>query len=176
MKKHLISKLIILTLTCSITTAVIAPGTIAIADTVHIEQNAMTEIKDIKKIDENTVEVDGVRYNLLDIANYIKASLNDDVTKEYNEDLQRAPGSKVTKETLRIAVKWLKENWTKVYDKCPNWLKGYLKFDLFFKAADQFIGISDTIEDLIKSAFRYIGVPETANWAITNIIMILLPI
>ena len=77
---------------------------------------------------------------------------------------------------IKTALKWLKKNWRVVYNKIPSSMKKYFVFDRIFAIADQFIGISDSVEDFFHRVFRAAGIPENVNWFVTNIIMLLLPI
>lgn len=123
---------------------------------------------DIKIIDKDTFEVDGVKYSISSIGNSLK-------DKSPTTDSLIKPNS-VPSVAIKKAFKWMVEHWTTIVSKVPTPLQKYLKLDLFMKAANQFLDISGSIEDFLHSTFRAMGMPETANWAITNIIMIALPI
>ena len=132
-----------------------------------------TNVEDIKIINKDTFEVEGVEYSISAIANSIKdESINSNTT---NMQLRSAP-SVAAKAAMKAGVKWLKANKVKILAKMPAGLKKYIKIDSIVKAADQFIGISSSFEDLLHRIFRSWGVPETANKIITNIIMIASPI
>lgn len=132
------------------------------------------EKENIKIIDNDTFEVDGVTYSISAIANSIKAdSINPNTSGDVHVD---SVPSKAAKVAMKAAVKWVKANKVKIMAKIPAGLKKYIKIDTIVSAADQFIGISSGIEDLFHRIFRSWGMPETANKIITNIIMIALPI
>lgn len=120
---------------------------------------------------DNKIVVEGIEYNLNDIANSIRGDINYDIdySSESNE-------RSIVTTAIKKAIKWLRSNWTKVYNKLPSWAKDYFKFDVFFNICDQFIGISDSVQEFLNNVFRSMGMPENVNWEITNVIMLLLPI
>lgn len=164
MKKELIAKLTVLALVGTIGTTALAPSLTASASVV--------DGSSINSFDNNkTITIEGIEYNLNDIADSIRADINYDI--DYNgENQERSAATKA----IKVAINWLKSNWTKVYNKLPSWAKKYFKFDFFFSVCDQFIAISDSVQDFLNNVFRRMGMPENVNWAITNVIMLLLPI
>ena len=169
MKKQLISKLTVLTLLGTITSSALLPSLTAGATTVSSMHEYNTSIDDIKILGEYLIEVDGIEYDLKEIANSIKADI--DYSIDYTDDSERSAATTA----IKAALKWVKGNWTKIYNKIPSWAKKYFVFDRFISIADQFIGISDGIQDFFNRVFRAMGMPESVNWAITNVIMLLLP-
>ncbi|WP_338854797.1 hypothetical protein [Clostridium perfringens] len=161
MKKKLISRLTVLAITGTLCTSMFAPSLTAYAN----ERN-------FKSVNSNySITMDGITYSAEDIANSIRPDI--DYSIDYGEDIRER--SAVTK-SIKAALKWLKGNWAVVYSKLPNWVKKYVAFDRIFAIADQFIGISDSVEDFFHRVFRAAGMPENVNWFVTNVIMLLLPI
>ncbi|MGE5627502.1 MAG: hypothetical protein ACM3X7_05210 [Solirubrobacterales bacterium] len=123
--------------------------------------------ENIKIINNDTFEIDGVRYSVSSISQSIK-----------KDSIKTGSGfvtNSIKTDALRAGLKWLAANSTKIYNKLPAGLKKYFKIQMILKTADQFLSISDSFEDLLHHIFRELGVPETANWAITNIIMLASP-
>lgn len=161
MKKKVLSKLTVLAITGTICTSIFAPSLTAYAS----ERN-------FKSSNSNySITIYGITYNAEDIANSIRQDI--DYSIDYSEGVRER--SVVTK-AIKTALNWLKKNWKKVYDKVPSWMKKYIAFDRIFAIADQFIGISDSVEDFFHRVFRAAGMPENVNWFVTNVIMLLLPI
>lgn len=131
-----------------------------------------TNTKDIKTINNDVFEVDGVKYSISTIAKSIKDnSTNDDTTIQ-----TMSVPTAAAKVAMKKGVKWLAKNKTLIMSKLPVGLKKYINIDKFVKAADIFIGISSGFEDLLHKVFRSWGMPEGVNKIITNIIMIAGPL
>lgn len=120
----------------------------------------------VEVLDENTILIDGKSYDFNYVANVLCKGI----------DSQKATTRNAATVAIKKAAKWVVKNWTTIYNKIPEPAKKYFKLDGFMKVMDQYIGISDSIEDFLNSCFRDMGMPEWANWAITNAIMVLLPI
>lgn len=162
MKKQFLSKLFVLAITGTVCTSIFAPS---------LTYASELSTKTINVSSSNSITFDGITYSPEDIANSIRPEI--DYTVNYEENIkERSIKTKLIKE----ALDWLKRNWKKVYDKVPSWMKKYIAFDRIFAIADQFIGISDSIEDFFHRVFRATGMPENINWFLTNVIMLLLPI
>ncbi len=165
MNKKFLSKLTLLAVTGTICTSVFAPSLTAYAS----EQNSKNI--SVNYSSSNFITIDGITYSAEDIANSIKPNI--DYSVDYGEGvMERSPATKA----IKTAIRWLKGNWAVVYSRLPNWAKKYFQFSAFFKLADTFIEISDGVEDFLHRVFRAMGMPENANWFITNVIMFLLPI
>ncbi|MGL6058956.1 MAG: hypothetical protein ACRC17_11650 [Culicoidibacterales bacterium] len=164
MNKNLSSKFILATLSVALGTSVVAPTLLVSADVIK-SNNVISKAN-------QTIAVDGVTYSIKEIAESIRSDI--DYTEDYSS-VAANERSVVTK-GIKMAYKWLRSNWSKVYNKLPSWAKKYFVFDQFFRFADQWIGISSSIEDFLNRTFRSMGMPENVNWAITNVIMLLLPI
>lgn len=167
MKKNLILRLIAATLVIGVSTTILT-SVAARATTNEINYNIKSE--NIKVIDDNTFEADGEKYKISEIVNSIRSDINYD---DYETEIQ---SRNAATKGIKTAVKWVKKNWTKIYNKIPAPAKKYFKLDAFMSVADQFLEISDSIEDFFHSTFRAMGMPESVNWVITNVIMLLLPI
>lgn len=175
MNRKKITQAIALALCLSTTSSVLAPSITASATEINMERNQSFDINlegfknasQIEIVDEYTILIDGSYYNFQDVANVLceESGLNSSV------NTKNAPTVAIKK-----AAKWIVSNWTTIYNKLPNNVKKYFKIDAFISLMDQFIGISDSIQDFLNSTFRAMGMPEWANWAITNVIMVLLPI
>lgn len=74
-----------------------------------------------------------------------------------------------TKGKLGTTVKAIKKALEAVWDKTPNWIKGYVTLESLFEGLDLFIGISDTVGELITNAVEYAAPNSTPNWVITSI-------
>ncbi|MBU3183279.1 hypothetical protein [Clostridium estertheticum] len=136
-----------------------------------ISSTATANTEDIKIINEDTFEVDGVTYSISTIANSIKDnSANEDTIQPMSIPTAAA------KVAMKKGVKWLLKNKTLIMSKLPVGLRKYINIDKFVKAADKFIGISSGFEDLLHKVFRSWGMPEGVNKIITNIIMIAGPL
>lgn len=121
-----------------------------------------------------TLPVLSVSASELDVSQNVITSKDtnfDTLSLDSNMELKGAPT-----QAMKAAAKWVAKNWDKVYKATPSWAKKYISANMAFGLLDKFIGISDSIEDMFHRFFRSMGVPETANWAITNVIMWLLPI
>lgn len=160
MRKKLISKLTVLAITGTICTSIFAPSLTYASELPSKTINV-----------SNSITFDGITYNPEDIANSIRPEI--DYNINYEEDIKERG---VKTKLIKKALNWLKSNWKKVYDKVPSWMKKYIVFDRIFAIADQFIGISDGVEDFFHRVFRAAGMPENVNWFVTNVIMLLLPI
>lgn len=184
MKKNEISKIIALSLFLTVGSSVIIPTisasaaelkTISISNYERGTSITISEFKnasEVEILDENTILIDGKIYDYSYVAGVLCESIDSQKQIGSKNQMMRSPASVAIKK----AAKWVVENWPKIYNKLPNSVKQYFKLDGFMKVMDQFIGISDSIEDFFHSSFRAMGMPEWANWAITNVIMLLLPI
>lgn len=164
MNKKIISRLTVLAITGTMFSNIVIPNL-----TTYASEITANEI--ISSSDSNFITIDGVTYNAKEIADSIRPDIDYNINPE---------GEKQEKGLATMAIKtalnWLKKNWKVVYDKIPSAMKKYFVFDRIFAIADQFIGISDSVEDFFHRVFRALGIPENVNWFVTNIIMLLLPI
>ncbi|WP_234125026.1 hypothetical protein [Clostridium hydrogenum] len=119
----------------------------------------------IKIINKDAFEINGVKYSISSIAKSINGST---LNKEIH------PNSAATV-VVKKAFKWIVEHWTTIVSKVPGPLRKYLELDGFMKVANQFLSISNSIQDFLTRTFRAMGMPEDVNWILTNIIIILLP-
>lgn len=166
MNKKIISRITILAITGTIFTNTIAPNLTAYAS--EITPN---EIISSSSNELNFITIDGITYNAKEIADSIRPDIDYNIT---SEEIGKERGLATI--AIKSALNWLKKNWRVVYNKIPSSMKKYFAFDRIFAIADQFIGISDSVEDFFHRVFRAAGIPENVNWFVTNIIMLLLPI
>lgn len=97
--------------------------------------------------------------------------------KSLNSDSNIVTPNSVPTAAIKKAYKWAIAHWDTIKAKVPEKFRKYLPAaPIFVKAADKFLGVSDSIEDFFHDTFRSLGMPETANWAITNVIMVIIPI
>ncbi|WP_160688665.1 hypothetical protein [Clostridium sp. C2-6-12] len=120
----------------------------------------------VEILDENTILIDGKSYDFNNVANVLCKEI----------DSQKATTRNPATAGIKKGAKWIVKNWQKIEKKLPDNVKKYFKLDAFMKVMDQYIGISDSIEEFLNSCFREMGMPEWANWAITNAIMVIIPI
>lgn len=163
MKKQFLSKLMVIAITGTICTSIFAPS-------LTYASELSTKTRNVSSSNSSII-FDGITYSPEDIANSIRPEI--DYTVNYEEDIKERS---VKTKLIKKALNWLKRNWKKVYNKVPSWMKKYIAFDRIFAIADQFIGISDGVEDFFHRVFRASGMPENVNWFVTNVIMLLLPI
>ena len=179
MKKNKIFSIMTLALTLAIGVNTLVPSITASAQELtnkcevsNVQKNTTFTIEqfenasEIEFLDDDIILIDGQEYDFEVVADTLCKKVNTIKPKTRN----------AATATIKKAAKWLVKNWNKVYNKLPNWAKQYFKLDGFISVMDQFIGISDSIEDFFHDCFRAMGMPESANWAITNVIMLLLPI
>lgn len=158
MNKRIISRIIVLAITGTMLANTITPNLTAYAS--EITSN------EIPSSDKNFITIDGITYNAKKIADSIRPDVNNNIAQDRG----------VATAAVKTALKWLKNNWRVVYKKIPDSMKKYVAFDRIFAVADQFVGISESVEDFFHSVFREAGMPENVNWFVTNVIMLLLPI
>jgi len=179
MNKKLIYKLTVLSLVGVLSFSTIAPSVASASELTEKNKTQIitqTESENFEIINDHQISVDGEIYDLYDIADSIRSDIDyENENSKVNSIQTRNVATVVTKKAIKKTIKWMRKNWTKIYNKLPKWAQKYFKFDAFFSVCDQFIGISDSIEDFLNRTFREMGMPESANWAITNVIMILLP-
>lgn len=176
MNKELMLKFTALAVATTISSALVVTSAsqvkaASISDAYVVSSGENKNYDNMKVINNDIIEIDGVRYSISGIANSIK----NDINRSSNPGSNIQPNS-VPTQTIKFAYKWIVSHWTTIYNKLPARLQKYFKIDFFTSVADQFIGISDSVEDFLHRTFRAMGMPETANWAITNIILLLLPI
>lgn len=172
MNNKLMLKITALTLATTLSSIIVATSTsqvkaASVSDT-YIANSSKAD--NIKIISNDIIEVDGVRYSLSSISNAIKKDINSNP----NAGRTIQPRSIQTK-AIKVAFEWIIDHSATIYKHLPAGLKKYFKIDAFTKVARQFLGVSDTIENFLHKTFRAMGMPETVNWAITNIIMALGP-
>lgn len=128
----------------------------------------------VEILDENTILIDGKSYDFDYVAGILCKGIDSETTNISIDKatILRNPATA----TIRTAAKWIVKNWNKIYNKIPDSAKKYFKLDGFMKVMDQYIDISGSIEEFLNSCFRDMGMPEWANWAITNAIMVIIPI
>lgn len=175
MKKNKIIQTIAISLFLATGSSFIVPAISASATEVKTAYNEGTSItysefrnaKQVEFLNENTILIDGKAYNYNDVANVLCEGL-------------LGPEKPTTRNGYTIAakraVRWIIANWSRIERKIPDGAKKYFRIDSFLKAADKFLGISDGIEDFLHSCFREMGMPESVNWAVTNVIMLLSPL
>lgn len=166
MNKKIISKLTILTITGTMFSNIVIPNLTTYASVI-----SKNEIISSSDSNFNFITIDGITYNAKEIADSIRPDIDYNINTE-GEKQERG----LATAAIKTALKWLKKNWRVVYNKIPSSMKKYFVFDRIFAIADQFIGISDSVEDFFHRVFRAAGIPENVNWFVTNIIMLLLPI
>lgn len=168
MNKKIIARITVLATVGTILTNVTGPNISAFASELTSKEVISNSIS---TYDKNSITIDGVSYNAKEIADSIRPDIDYNITSE-GEVQERG----LATIAIKSALNWLKKNWRVVYNKIPSAMKKYFVFDRIFAIADQFIGISDSVEDFFHRVFRAAGVPESVNWFVTNIIMLLLPI
>lgn len=182
MNKNRLLSTMTLALTIAIGSNVIIPA-LSVSAKEKINENAITYNQEIKEgtsitveefknatsieiLDEDTILINEKSYDFA----YVAGVLCNEI------DLTTPNTKSAASVTIKKAAKWVVTNWTKIYNKIPDSMKKYFKLDGFISVMDQFIGISDSVEDFFHNCFREMGMPESVNWAITNVIMLLLPI
>jgi len=175
MKKNKIIQVIAISLFLSIGSSFIVPSVSASATEVKTVYNEGTSITysefrnamQVEFLNENTILIDGKIYDY----NYVSNVLCEGLLGS-EKPTTRNGYTIAAKRTVR----WMIKNWSRIKNKIPAGAQKYFKIDGFIKAADKFFGVSDGIEDFLHSCFREMGMPEWANWAITNVIMLISPI
>jgi hypothetical protein len=170
MDNKLMLKFTALTLATTLSSILVATSTSQVKAASVSDTYISGSIKadNVKIISNDVIEIDGVKYSLSSISDAIKKDINS------NPGHAIQPRSVQTK-AIKVAFKWVVDHSATIYKHLPAGLKKYFKVDAFIKVARQFLGVSDTVENFFHKSFRAMGMPETVNWAITNIIMALGP-
>lgn len=79
---------------------------------------------------------------------------------------------------VKVLKKFLKEQWPKILEKLPKAVRAYLSLDFLINMIDAYVGVSDTIEELLTNAINAL-LPSSLEFltpGIVTIITTLLPI
>lgn len=179
MKKNKIFSIMTLALTLAIGVNTLVPSITASAQELtnkcevsNVQKNTTFTIEqfenasEIEFLDDDIILIDGQEYDFEVVADTLCKKINTIKPKTRN----------AATVTIKKAAKWLVKNWNKVRKKLPAPLQKYFALDSFIKVMDKYIGISDSIEDFLNNCFRAMGMPESVNWAITNAIMLIIPL